>query len=178
MFNWPDDIAEVEPATRGRAFSRLMESVGLLMFHWSQLEEALVEDIRRMRAEGGGVPSSIVRVRGSFSERLAEWRALLSLKSRRNPGLAEAVLESANKMERLRQKRNLVAHHFAGASLDGEPSILCSAAGTGASGDGARITQSELTGLIEEIVACAGQIKNIEAGHLPVAAKAAIESSH
>jgi hypothetical protein len=131
------------------------------MFHWSRVDETLVADIRRLRAEGGGVGSSIVRVRGSFTERLAEWRALLSLKSRRNPGLAEAVLDLSNSLERLRQKRNLVAQSFAGASLAGEPHILCSVAGAGAMGDATSISQSELNTLIDDLERCAERIRQI-----------------
>jgi hypothetical protein len=153
----------MDEEVRSPGFLRLMASVGLLMFHWSRLDEALVADIRRLRAEGGSVQSSIVRVRGSFTERLAEWRALLSLKSRRNPGLAEAVLDLSNALERLRQKRNLVAQSFSGASLAGEPHILCSVAGAGAVSEAARITQSELNILIDEMDRCAIRIRQIGA---------------
>ncbi len=161
MFDASDDIAKLTISPT--AFAKLMESVGLLLFHWSRLEEALVEDIRRLRAEGGGSQTSIVRVRGSFSERLAEWRALLSLKSRRNPTLAEAVLAVANRLERLRQKRNLVAHQFAGAAIDyGETFVICAAVGGGTSGDFTRLSQTELSTIIGEMVECADEVRRLK----------------
>ena len=148
------------------AFDKLMASVGRVLFHWSLLDEALIEDIRRLRTESGSVQTSVLRIRGSFSERLAEWRALLSLKSRRNPSLAEAVLVASNQVERLRQRRNLVAHHFVGASAgnDGEePYIVCFEGERGANTATGQITQSELTALIEEMDSCRQKVLAIEA---------------
>jgi len=148
------------------AFNKLMASVGSLLLHWHQLDQALIDDIRRLRSEGGDVQTTMLRVRGSFSERLAEWRALLSLKSRRNPPLAEAVLDVANQVERLRQKRNLVAQHFAGASVrreDGEPAILCAEGDRGALNvSTVRITQSELSALIAEMDRCCRRVTRID----------------
>lgn len=161
--------AEAERESAGAtspAFEKLMASVGKVLFHWSLLDEALIEDIRRLRSESGSVQTSMLRVRGSFSERLAEWRALLSLKSRRNPPLAEAVLIAANQVERLRQKRNLIAHHFVGASAageGGEPFIVCFEGDRGANTGTGRISQSELTALIGEMDQCRRRITEIEA---------------
>lgn len=157
-----------EPAhyDSGPAFTKLMASVGSLLYHWCQLDQVLIEDIRRLRSEGGDVQTTVLRVRGSFSERLAEWRALLSLKSRRNPRLAEAVLDVSNQVERLRQKRNLIAQHFSGASTrreDGEPFISCSEGDRGAlNASVVRITQSELTALINEMERCCQRVTRID----------------
>lgn len=160
------DRAEAPAANPDPAFERLMASVGNLLFHWSLLDQALIDDIRRLRSEGGDVQTTVLRVRGSFSERLAEWRALLSLRSRRNPKLAEAVLEVSNQVERLRQKRNLVAQHLAGASArreDGEPAILCIEGDRGAPNAGAiRITQPELIALIREMNQCCRRVDRID----------------
>lgn len=148
------------------AFEKLMATVGRVLFHWSLLDQAVIEDIRRLRAESGSMQTSVLRIRGSFSERLAEWRALLSLKSRRNPPLAEAVLVTSNQVERLRQKRNLIADHFVGASPGdeaGEPYIVCFQGERGANTATGRITQSELTQLIEEMNSCRESVMNIEA---------------
>ena len=158
--------ADLESGPSDPAFEALMAKVGRLLYHWSLLDQALIADIRRLRSEGGDLQTSVLRVRGSFSERLAEWRALLSLKSRRNPPLAHAMLEVANQAERLRQKRNQVAHHFAGASArpeDGEPSIYCVEGDrAAATGDAGRMTASELTALIAEMDACRERVASIE----------------
>ena len=149
----------------GAAFEKLMASVGRVLFHWSLLDEALIEDIRRLRAASGSMQTSVLRIRGSFNERLAEWRALLSLKSRRNPPLAEAVLVASNQVERLRQKRNLIAHHFVSASAGGdgtEPYIVCFEGERGANTGTGRITQSELTALIDEMESCRQRVMAIE----------------
>ena len=138
-----------------------MASVGTLIFYWSLLEAELADDIRRLRSGSGDVPA---RMRGSFSEQLAEWRALVGLKVRRNQALAEAVFTLANQIEGLRQKRNLVTHHFAGASArpeDGEPHIVCRQGERGNT-KAITITQSELTALIEEIDRCRLSLRGIE----------------
>lgn len=107
-------------------FEKLMASIGSLMFHWCLLEDALTDEVRRLRIESEG-EANFVRVRGSFSDRLREWRGLLSQKTRRKPELAEAVAALANEMEQLRHKRNLIANDLAGASAgpDEEPHIRC-----------------------------------------------------
>jgi len=138
-----------------------MASVGNLIFYWSLLEAELADDIRRLRSGSGDLPA---RMRGSFSEQLAEWRALVSLKARRNQELAEAAFTLTNEIEGLRQKRNLVTHHFAGATArreDGEPHIVCRPGERGNSKTIA-ITQSELTELIEEIDRCRLGLRGIE----------------
>jgi hypothetical protein len=169
MEDWYNELADPAEGAADPAFERLMASVGHLLFKWSLLEDALIDEIRRLRLEGGGTQTSIIRVRGSFSERLAEWRALLSLKSRRNPGLTTTVTGLANQMEQLRQTRNLVADQFAGASArkeEGEPFICCSQGERGASkGAVRRISQSELTKVIADIDAsrrALRQVKSLE----------------
>ena len=109
---------------------KLMMSLGYVMLHWSLLERAVLDDIRRLRKVDGDNETS-VRARGSFSERLAEWRALVSLKSRRNPAAATEVGEIASQAERLRRMRNLIAHHFTGAeeTESGERQVLVSEGG-------------------------------------------------
>jgi hypothetical protein len=91
-----------------------MRAVGYVMLHWSELERAVLGDIKRLRMADGDSGETSKRARGSFSERLAEWRALVSLKSRRNPAAANEVGEIATQAERLRRARNLIAQHFAG----------------------------------------------------------------
>lgn len=94
-----------------------MRAVGYVLFNWSELERAVLDDIKRLRMADGDSGEASKRARGSFSERLAEWRALVSLKSRRNPAAANEVGEIATQAERLRRTRNLLAHHFAGAEI-------------------------------------------------------------
>ena len=96
-------------------FERLMASIGSLMVHWCLLEDALTDEVRRLRVESEG-DANFIRIRGSFGDRLREWRGLLSQKTRRKPQLAEAVAALANEMEQLRHKRNLVAYDLAGAA--------------------------------------------------------------
>jgi hypothetical protein len=163
----PDVEGPGEGAVARPPLAKLMEEVGFVLYYWSRLEEALVADIRRLRSESGGVQTSLYRVRGSSSERLAEWRALMSLKSRRNPALTAEVLEVTNEMERLRRKRNLIAHHFVDACAEGEeaePFIVCVEGDrTGSDERSGRILQSELSAIIEEMDGCALRIRIIEA---------------
>ena len=83
---------------------QLMASVGSVMLHWCFLEDALTDTIRQLRIASEG-SANLIRVRGSFSDRLSEWRGLLSQKTRRNPELAETVADLANEMEHLRGLR-------------------------------------------------------------------------
>src|ERR1700712_3970896 len=92
----------------------LMASIGSVMLHWCFLEDALTDTIRQLRIVSEG-SANLIRVRGNFSDRLSEWRGLLSQKTRRNPELAETVADLANEMEHLRGTRNRIAHNLAGA---------------------------------------------------------------
>lgn len=92
----------------------LMTALGYLLLSWSMLERAVIDDIKRLRLSDGDSGMTTARVRGSFSERLAEWRALVSLKSRRNPEAAREVAEIGNLAEQLCRTRNLIFQHFVG----------------------------------------------------------------
>ena len=94
------------------AMDALMERLGYVMLHWSLLERAVLQEIKRLRSADGDTGESSIRGRGAFSERLAEWQALVSLKGRRNAKIANEVGEIASKAERLRRTRNLLAQHF------------------------------------------------------------------
>jgi hypothetical protein len=144
---------------------KLMASVGSVMLHWCFLEDALTETIRGLRTASEG-SVNLIRVRGSFSDRLSEWRGLLSQKTRRNPALAETVAELANEMEHLRGTRNRIAHNLAGANAsreeDGEPYIWC--AEREASNPGAepvRITLADLGAMIEAMDSCRARLGRI-----------------
>ena len=148
------------------SFHELMASIGYLMHRWNGLETVLVEEIRRLRLEGGDTGKNLIRVRGSLSERLAEWAALLGLRNRGNRAFAQRVAEISSQVERLRRTRNLVSQSFAGAvegKDGGEPAILC------ADGDLSpptteprRIPLGELKQIIEQIDSCRDLIPRIE----------------
>jgi hypothetical protein len=148
-----------------RAMDRLMQSLGYVLLHWSLLEQAFISDVRRLRIGEGNFSESSSRARGGFSEKLAEWRALMSLKSRRNPDVAREVGELSTLAERLRRQRNLIAQHFMGASTnptEGEPALLMSEGGVGSSRlSGQVVTQSELDHLIAELDDCRRRISRL-----------------
>ncbi len=74
------------------------------------------------------------------------------------------MLAIGNQLEQLRQKRNLVAHQFVGASTEGgEAYVLCAAGSGGPAGDTTRITQTELTMLIRQMDECAHRIRSVKA---------------
>jgi hypothetical protein len=145
---------------------KLMASVGSVMLYWCFLEDALTETIRGLRIASEG-SANLIRVRGSFNDRLSEWRGLLSQKTRRNPELAETVAELANEMEHLRGMRNRIAHNFAGANAaceDGaEPYIWCAereSASTQAL-ETDRITLTDLREMAEAMDSCRGRLRTI-----------------
>ena len=141
-------------------FERLMASVGSLMFHWCLLEDALTDEVRRLRIESEG-DANFIRVRGSFVDRLREWRGLLSQKTRRKPELAEAVAALANEIEQLRHKRNLIAYDLAGAwaGPNEEPHIRCAQRERSAlNSEMTRITLAELIEATEAIDRCRDRI--------------------
>jgi hypothetical protein len=144
---------------------RLMQSLGYVLLHWSLLEHAFIGDIRRLRTGEGNFAESSARVRGGFSEKLAEWRALMSLKTRRNPEAAQEVGDLSTLAERLRRQRNLIAQHFMGATTDaaeGEPALLVSEGGVGSMRSSQQVvTQSELDRLIAELDDCRRRISRL-----------------
>jgi hypothetical protein len=151
--------------TANNDLQRLMASIGSVMLHWCFLEDALTETIRRLRTESEG-SANLIRVRGSFSDRLSEWRGLLSQKTRRNPEMAEIVADLANEMEHLRGMRNRIAHNLAGADAspvdDDQPYIWC--AERESSNPGAepnRITLADLRAMIEAMDRCRGRLRTI-----------------
>jgi hypothetical protein len=145
-------------------FEQLMGGVGSVMLHWCFLEDELTETIRRLRIESEGA-ANFIRVRGSFGDRMSEWRGLLSQKTRRNLQLAEEVAELANEMEHLRGTRNLIAHDLAGASAspdDDQPYIWCAARqAPGSAAEPKRITLADLRAMIEAMEQCRNRLKTI-----------------
>ena len=143
---------------------KLMASVGSVLLHWCFLEDALTDTIRRLRIVSEG-SASLIRVRGSFSDRLSEWRGLLSQKTRRNPQLAETVADLANEMERLRGTRNRIAHNLAGAnaSPDNEagPYIWCAEREASNPGERDHITLTDLNDMIEAMDRCRNRLRSI-----------------
>lgn len=140
------------------AFAALMSSIGYLMFEWSLLEHALLDEIKRLRVAEGRTETTPSKPRGAFSERLAEWQALVSQRCRRNLRVGNALGELSSQAERLNRRRKAVAHHFVGASGHedgGEPAIYVSEGGVGALRSAqARVTLDELHGLIDEARIC------------------------
>ena len=112
----------------------LLKAVGYVLLSWSLLERAVIGEIRRLRLVDGDSGATTARARGSFNERLAEWRALVSLKSRRNPEAVREVTEIASGAERLCRCRDLVANRFACVEQceTGEWAVVVSDAGVGA----------------------------------------------
>jgi hypothetical protein len=147
------------------ALDRLMSSMGYVMLHWSLLERAFLADIRRLRMVDGESGETSIRARGSFSERLAEWRALMSLKSRRTPQAAHEVGELSTLAERLRRQRNLIGLHFSGATVasdDGGPAIFVSEGGVASIRSAQQaLSQAALDQLIAEMDDCRARISRL-----------------
>lgn len=144
---------------------RLMRSLGYVLLHWSLLERAFLADIRRLRMVEGDSGETSIRARGAFSERLAEWRALMSLKSRRSQQAAQEVGDLSTLAERLRRQRNLIAQHFAGATTasdEGGPAIFVSESGPAALRSTQQaFDQSALDSLIREMDCCRQRIAGL-----------------
>lgn len=144
---------------------KLMASIGSVMLYWCFLEDALTDTIRQLRIVSEG-SATLIRVRGGFSDRLSEWRGLLSQKTRRNPELAETVAELANEMEKLRGVRNRIAHNLAGANAsreDGaEPYIWCAEReSANPASEATRITLSDLVEMAEAMDRCRDRLRSI-----------------
>lgn len=144
---------------------KLMASLGSVMLHWCYLEDALTDTIRPLRIESEG-SANLIRVRGSFSDRLSEWRGLLSQKTRRNPELAETVADLANEMEHLRGTRNRIAHNLAGANAsledDNQPYIWCAEREASNPGvEAVRITLGDLRDMIDAMDRCRARFGTI-----------------
>ena len=156
--------ARKQADAEGPGFDRLMSLVGQALYHWSLLDDALRDAISGLRSTGTAGDGSH-RARALFGERLAEWRALLSQRSRRNPQLAETVLEIGNDVERLQQARKLIGEHFCGATAgkaDEEPAIYCRhGKSLGGTSTTKRITLTELQKLIFEMDECREHVMSL-----------------
>lgn len=137
--------------------SDLLTTLGMLLYRWSVLESTLWDEVRRFRMAGGDSESSLQRVRGSAGERLGEWRALISQKTRRDAEMAKAVSTLSTRIERHRRDRNLIARDFEGVvQLERELAIACGGPLSGHSTSTMRkFTLPELRDLVQEIDACA-----------------------
>ena len=89
----------------------LLTTLGLLLYRWSVFEQTLSQEIKRFRLAGGDSEANL-RIRGSASERVGEWQALIGQRARRDASLAEAVSELSTRIERNRRNRNLIAKDF------------------------------------------------------------------
>ena len=164
-----EPVTETAPAAAEARhdFEELMTSIGQLLYRWHALETVLAEEIRRLRKEGGDTGKNLVRVRGSLSERLAEWGALLGLRNRGNRPFAQKVAELSTQIERLRRTRDLVARNFAGATDGGdtgEPALFCGDNDLSPpTSEPRRITLTELKDILAQIETCRERIPTIEA---------------
>jgi hypothetical protein len=144
----------------------LLSTLGLLLHRWSILEKTLSEEIKRFRMAGGDTETSL-RIRGSVSERLGEWRALISQRTRRDAAMAEAVSALSTRIERNRRDRNLITKDFEGVAPrnnEQEASISCGGPLSGHSASATRtFSLSELRALVQEIDACSDQLAELGA---------------
>ncbi len=143
-----------QPNVRSLNRHALMREFGYVLLNWSVLERAVVDDIRRLRMVDGDSGVSTARARGSFIERLAEWRALASLRSRRNSEAALEVAETSSETERLCRIRNLLAHYVAGAEAieEGRWVVLVSEHGVASARSQTAFTIEQLAELNEQML--------------------------
>jgi hypothetical protein len=158
-------LPDETPSENAPEMDQLMKSLGYVLLHWSLLEHAFVTDVQRLRSGEGSFAETPRRLRGGFSEKLAEWRALMSLRTRRYPAAATEVGDLSTLAERLRRQRNLITQHFVGATVDaseGEPALLVSEGGVGSMRLTQQVvTQSQLDHLINELGDCRRRISRL-----------------
>lgn len=161
----PQQIHEPEESREGKNFEKLMASVGYLMYEWTLLDRAVLDQIRQLRMSDGVSSGSSGKARSSFSERLAEWQALVSQKTRRNAFAATLLSDLSSQAERLNRRRKLIVHHFSGASAGdagGEMSIYYAEGGIAtARASETMLTQRELSLLVEEVRGCRAGIEGL-----------------
>ncbi len=142
-----------------------MRSLGYVMLHWSKLECAILDDIKRLRRVDGDNGGTSMRPRGSFSERLAEWRALVSRKSGRSSTAPNEVGEIAAQAERLRKTRDLIGNHFVGTEISagGEYQIVVAEGGpSSVRASQTTFTTRQLSNLVEEMDEAAARVVRVE----------------
>jgi hypothetical protein len=137
----------------------------LLLHRWSLLEFALVNEIKKFRLKGGDSATSTLRIRGSTSERLGEWRALISQKTRRDPELAAAVASLSTLIERLRRDRDAITQHFekvGNAPGELEARIFFTGPLSGHAASAIRsINLAELNALIGDVDGCRDELEKL-----------------
>jgi hypothetical protein len=128
------------------------------MFSWCRLEDALAE---ALRAATGAQPRSL---RGGFNEQFAKLSSHLTLKLRGNEALSRELADLVERIDRVRRERNLIVHGLAGVSAsprEVEPHIICREGEQGRP-TLVRITQTELTTLIESVARCRSDLEHID----------------
>lgn len=125
-----------------------------MMLLWVRVEHALADACRSATGR---------RVGGSFHQRSLVIDAHLKARAGSGETLPADMLDLADRIDRVRQARNLIVHSLAGVSADparGEPHITCER-GEGAHRHRVRITQGELTRLLSDMDRCRFDLERI-----------------
>lgn len=139
----------------GDQFRLLKENLGSLMFLWVRLEDALALACRTATGR---------RIGGAFHERSLAMRAHLDARAQREGGLHPDLADLADRINRVRQARNLIVHSLAGVNADpsrGEPHITCEQGEEG-NRRSVRITQAELTKLLADMDRCRSDLGRVQ----------------
>ena len=161
---WHETCVQNGQLDPGDAFKRLQASVGSLIFCWCRLEDAVSEGLRAAR--GGESP----KVSVPFHDQLSQLNRLLEERWQEQEPLKAALSDLMARIEGLRHRRNLIVHCFAGASSEpwnGEPHIICRSQVRGGL-KSTKITQSELSALLQQIDRCRCDVTSLSLGFLPL----------
>ena len=148
----------------GEAFKELQASVGSLIFYWCRLEDAVAAGLRAERGD------ERTKIGISFNDQLGQLCRLLDERFRDQEAFRAALRDLAARIDSARQRRNLIVHCFAGASSDplkGHPHIICRAQERSGP-KSTKITQSELSALLQQIDRCRCDVTCLSQGVLPL----------
>lgn len=119
MMNIPQDAPEPAIHNNDDAADSLYAAIGELICRWGMMEATLEEKIAALRLAAGDVPGTGSRTKPTMAKMLAELRAIVSMRDRRNVAALSAIADMECEIQRIDRFRGLIVNGFLAARPDG-----------------------------------------------------------
>jgi hypothetical protein len=110
------------PLIADREFSQdeaLLYGIGRLVCAWGMLEQGLEEKLVALRKAAGDVRAAGVRAKPGMGRLMAELRAMISMRDRRNPAALAQIADIECDIQRIDRFRGLIISGFQSPEGDG-----------------------------------------------------------
>ena len=120
-------VTDLRPARPG-AEEAMLCGIGRLICGWGTLEARLEKKIAQLRQSAGEVRMTAARQRPTMAKLMAELRAIVSMRNRRNNVELVTISEIERVLQQVDKFRMLIIQGFQAAAQDGRPgtrTFLC-----------------------------------------------------